>query len=65
MVDPEQLAVIVENLIVVLQRQAKDLEKLIAHVEQITRHLPEGSQIAVVASELSSLHVRIRKLISP
>ncbi len=58
----DQLAAVVEELIDVLHRQAEELVKLIAHVEQVTTRLPEANQMTVIASELSALHLRARKL---
>jgi hypothetical protein len=62
MTDVAQLAAIVEELIAVLQLQARELEKLIAHVEQVTTRLPEANELSVIRSELTALHVRIKKL---
>lgn len=62
MVDVEQLAAVVEELVQVLQLQARELERLIAHVEQVTTRLPEANELSVVRSELAALHVRIKKL---
>lgn len=62
MVDADQVAGIVEELIDVLHLQARELEKLISHIEQVTAHLPEASEISVVRSELSALHIRLKKL---
>jgi hypothetical protein len=42
--------------------QARELEKLIGHVEQVTAHLPEGSEMSVIRSSLSGLHLCIRNL---
>jgi hypothetical protein len=58
----EELAAVVDELIEVLHLQAKELENLIAHVEQVTVHLPEGSEMSVIRSSLSGLHLRIKKL---
>jgi hypothetical protein len=58
----EELAAVVDELIDVLHRQASDLEKFVAHVEQVTTRLPEESEMAVIRSSLSRLHVRIKKL---
>lgn len=52
----------VGELIEVLQLEACELEKLIAHVEQVTARFPEESQMSVIRSSLSGLHVRIQKL---
>lgn len=56
------LAAVVGELIEVLHLQARELEKLIAHVEQVTARFPEESQMSVIRSSLSGLHVRIQKL---
>ena len=58
----DELAALVDDLIEVLHLQATELETLIAHVEQVTVHLPEGSEISVIRSSLSGLHLRIKKL---
>jgi hypothetical protein len=62
MADVEQLAAIVEELIAVLQLQARDLERLIAHVEQVTTRLPEANELSVIRSGLAALLIRIKKL---
>jgi hypothetical protein len=61
-IDAGQLAALVEELIAVLQLQTRELEKVITHVEQVTTHLPEANQLSVVQSELTALHVRIKRL---
>jgi len=62
MVDVEQLAAVVEELVGVLQLQARELERLITHVEQVTSRLPEANELSVVRSELTALLVRVKKL---
>ena len=62
MVDVEQLAAVVEDMIEILQLQARDLERLIARVEQVTTRVPEANELAVVRSGLTALHVRMKKL---
>ena len=62
MVNTDELAAVVDELIEILQLQARELEKLIAHVEQVTAHLPEASEMSVIRSSLSGLHLRLRKL---
>jgi methyl coenzyme M reductase subunit C-like uncharacterized protein (methanogenesis marker protein 7) len=62
MMNVEQLAAVVEELITVLQLQAQNLERLIEHVEQVTTPLPVANQLSVVRSELAALRVRIGKL---
>ena len=61
MTDTDQLGTILGDLIEVLHRQAKELEKLVAHVEQVTTRMPEVHELSVVRSELSALLVRIKK----
>jgi hypothetical protein len=58
----EELATVVDELIQVLHLQAKELERLIAHVEQVTVSLPEESEMSVIRSSLSGLHLRIKQL---
>ena len=62
MVEVEELATVVEELIKVLQLQAQELEKLITHVEQVANRLPESSELSVIRSELAALYVRARNL---
>jgi hypothetical protein len=58
MVDDDVLWTIVGDLIDVLRLQAKQIEKLVTHVEQVTTRMPEGHQFAVVVSELAELEHR-------
>jgi hypothetical protein len=58
----EELAAVVDELAEVLHLQAKELEKLIAHVEQVTGHLPEESEMSVIRSALGGVRLRIKKL---
>ena len=58
----EELAAVVDELIEVLHLQACELEKLIGHVEQVTAHLPEESEMSVIRSSLSGLRHRVKKL---
>jgi hypothetical protein len=58
----EELAAVIDELIEVLHLQARELEKLIAHVGQVTAHLPEESEMSVIRSSLSGLHLRLKKL---
>lgn len=62
MKDHEALRKVIEEFIGVMHLQTKELEKLLAHVEQVTGRLPDGGQLSVVASELSELHQRVKKL---
>jgi hypothetical protein len=58
----DELSAIVDELIEVLHLQARELEDLITHVEQVTVHLPEESEMSVIRSSLTGLHQRIKKL---
>jgi hypothetical protein len=58
----EPLRAVVEDLIGALHRQAKELERLVTRIEQVTGHLGGPDQLSVIASEFSALHVRARKL---
>jgi hypothetical protein len=58
----EELATIVDELVEILHLQTRELEKLIAHVGQVTVHLPEESEMSVIRSGLSALHLRLKKL---
>ncbi len=49
---------IVGDLIEVSRLQAKQIEKLVTHVEQVTTRMPEVHQFAVVVSELAELEHR-------
>src|SRR5438552_3167457 len=62
MTDVEQLAGVVQELGEVLQLQARDLEQLIARMEQVTARVPEAGDLSVVRSQLAALHVRVKKL---
>jgi hypothetical protein len=61
-VDVEQLRTVVEDLIKVVQLQAKETEKLGTHVAKVTTHVTRDSQMHLVVSELSELLNRVRKL---
>jgi hypothetical protein len=58
----QELAAVVDELIQVLHLQARELEQLIAHVEQVTARLSEESEMSVIRSSLSGLHTRIKRL---
>lgn len=60
MTDSEPLRKVFKDLIEVVHLRANELEKLIAHVEQVTTHL--SCQFALIASELSGLHHRVKRL---
>jgi hypothetical protein len=50
------------DLIDAMHTQARELERLTAHVKQQTVALPYTSHLSVVASELSELQVRTKAL---
>jgi len=62
MAEEESLREIVADLIAVLQLQAKELEKLVVQIEQVTDRLPGENRLSLVVSELSELKTRIQKL---
>jgi len=57
-----ELLQVLDDLIGVLHTQAKELERLMVHVEGSTSPLPEATQMPVVVSQLSELHHRVGKL---
>jgi hypothetical protein len=58
----EQMRSVLGDLVELLRLEAKELEKLVAHVEQVTGHLPYQHQFSVVASGMSALHQRLQAL---
>ena len=62
MAKEESLREIVADLIAVLHLQAKELEKLVVQIEQVTDRLPGDNRLSLVVSELSELKTRIQKL---
>jgi hypothetical protein len=58
MADYDRLWTIVGDLIDVSRLQAKQIERLVTHVEQVTTRMPEAHQFAVIASELAELEHR-------
>lgn len=49
-----------DNLLVVLHLQAKEIERLSTHVEQQTKRLLEASKMPLVISELSALQAAVK-----
>jgi len=62
MAKEESLREIVADLIAVLHLQAKELEKLVVQIEQVTDRLPGENRLSLAVSELSELKTRIQKL---
>ncbi len=62
MSDREQLRAIVDDLVSVLHTQARAMERLVAHIEQVAGHVGGTGELSVIASELSGIHRRIRQL---
>jgi hypothetical protein len=58
----QELCRITAELIEVLQVEAAELERIVTHLEQQTVRLDHPCQLPVVVSDLSALHVRIKKL---
>lgn len=57
---PEQLHEFLDDLLELLHDQAKEIERLTAHVERHTDRLLEASQMPVLVSEISDLRARLR-----
>lgn len=57
-----ELVAIVNDLVEAMHLQTKELEKLVAHIEQVTTHLPYQHRFSLIASELSAIHQRVKKL---
>lgn len=62
MADNDSLRKIVADLIAAMYLQAKELEKLVVQIEQVTDRLPGENRLSLVVSELSELKTRIQKL---
>jgi hypothetical protein len=62
MSEHDQLRQIVTGLIETLHLEARELEKLVAHVEQVAGRLGYEHQFSVVSSELAELHRRIKHI---
>ena len=62
MAEREQLEAIVTDLIEILHQQARVLEKMASHIEQVTTRLPEAGELSAVRSGLTALELRVKKL---
>lgn len=62
MVNPDELATVLEEFIDVTHLLVKDLEKILARIEQVTPHFGADTQLSLIASELSGLHQRAQQL---
>lgn len=62
MTDNEAVREALEDLTEVMHLQAKEIERIVTHLEQQTVPLDPPSQLPLVVSELSELHNRIRGL---
>ena len=58
----EELCDLVEDLIGVLHRQAKEIQRVESRLAQVSTHMHRGAEIHVIISELSELELRIKKL---
>ena len=61
MAEEESLREIVADLIAVMHLQAKELEKLVVQIEQVTDRLPGENRLSLVVSELSELKTRTER----
>lgn len=64
MVEHDGLWQIVGDLIEISRLQAKQIEKLVTHVEQVTTRMPESHQFAVIVSELAELENRWKSAVA-
>ena len=62
MKDDNGLVGTLQDLIEVMQAQTRSLQSLITDLGQFHSHLREDTELALVASRLSELHIRINKL---
>jgi hypothetical protein len=60
-----EVAAILEELIEALQVQAKELDKLITHVQQVSPRLGYKSEISAVSATLSKLRLQMRETVPP
>lgn len=51
---------VVRELIDLMRAEARELEKLVVHVEQFAGKLPEEHQFASLASQLTALKARLK-----
>lgn len=63
MIAETRIPEVMNDLIEVLQLQAKQIEKLIVHVERHTDTVNYPQEMPLVVSELSALHRRMATLI--
>jgi hypothetical protein len=64
MADDHALWTIVGDLIAISRLQAKQIENLVTHVEQVTTRMPEAHQFSVIVSELSELENRLKSAVA-
>jgi hypothetical protein len=62
MANHESLPQLVEDLIGVMQLQAKVIEKLVIHIEHAVGKLPEEKELATLTSVLTELKLRAAHL---
>ena len=62
MSDNEAIRTTLEDLIDVIHRQSKEVERIVTHLEGQTAPLDPPSELSIVVSELSELHNRVRRL---
>lgn len=52
---------IVKELVDLMRAEARELEKLVIHLEQVAGKLPEEPQFAALASQLTALKARLNE----
>jgi hypothetical protein len=62
MLDIDQLAGVVEDLIDVMHTQTKALQKLVERIEPTTTRLEHSERLSTSVTELSDLYERLKEL---
>ncbi|MER3415118.1 MAG: hypothetical protein C4297_02770 [Gemmataceae bacterium] len=59
----KELLSILDELVETCHELCKELERLVAHFEQVTGRLPVPHRLSIFASTMSALHQRLKKLV--
>ncbi len=65
MIEAYQTTEMLDELIGLVHTQAREIERLIAHIEQMTGRMEYDTQMPRVVSELGDLRERVQKLQVP
>jgi hypothetical protein len=61
--EPDNLKLLVRDLIQVSQSLAFSLERIVTSFEQITGRIPDERELSVVVSQFAGLHIRAEELL--